>query len=62
MPQVNIKESNAYNEGIMKDTLQFLADNLTILEVQNLSKIAKSKKARAYLGSKFSTLKFFLKL
>jgi|GEM_PF-2254958 hypothetical protein len=62
MPQVNIKSSNAYEETIKKDTLQYLADNLSVLETQNLFKIAKSTKARAYLGSKFSTLKFFLKL
>lgn len=62
MPQVNINANNAYEETIKKDTFQYLADNLTLEETQNLSKIAKSSKARPYLSKKFSTLKFFLKL
>lgn len=62
MPQVNINSSNAYEEQVKQETLQFLADNLSLAETQNLSKIARSSKARAYLGAKFNTLKFFLKL
>lgn len=62
MSQINIKASNAFEEQVKKDTLQYLADNLTLAETQNLAKIAKSEKARSYLGSKFSTLKMFIKV
>jgi hypothetical protein len=62
MATVNIKGLNDYEKDVKKETLQYLADNLSMKEIQNLSKIAKSEKARVYLNSKFSTLKFFLKL
>lgn len=62
MPQVNIQASNSFEEEVKRDTLQYLADELTLAETQNLAKIAKSSKARAYLGSKFSTLKMFIKV
>lgn len=62
MPQVNINSNNAYEDEVKQETLQFLADNLTLAEMQNLAKIAKSSKARSYLGAKFSTLKMFIKV
>lgn len=62
MPQVNIQTSNPFEEEVKRETLQYLADNLTLKETQNLAKIAKSEKARSYLGSKFGTLKMFIKV
>mgnify|MGYP006444730657 CR=1 FL=1 len=59
---IQVKASNDYERSVKEGTLQYLADNLSLQEMANLSKIAKSEKARPYLSSKFSTLKFFLKL
>lgn len=64
MPQETIKitADSAFEASTKKEVFQYLNDNLNADEINNLYKISKSSKAKEYLGKKFSTLKFFLKL